>query len=177
MIILFILNTLLATYTIQNDINIYHSVATSEISSTLKDQGYQVIGIRYMSDIQEVFSHFVNVSRTGWTDHDTVLLSQLLDSFNTAIVTVRKNGQKLHRHINVTEFVHLTTASSLSSLKRQIATYMHSRMKLGKAKFDPDFYYWVLFYDKKGVYDDKTNAKYDGMYKKYYCTVIKNYLR
>lgn len=177
MILLFIINTLFAVYTVNDDMFIYKTIAYSEVKDTLTIQGWNVVTINYMNDSNEVFNHFIETAHKGWTDHDTVLLSQLFDSFNTATVTVRKNGQKHRREIKVIEFVHLTTASSLGKLKHTLATYIFSHVNLGNANFDTDFFYWLLVYNRKPMYDKELNEKYTTMYKKYYCGAVKNYLK
>ena len=48
---------------------------------------------------------------------------------------------------------------------------------IGNANFDTDFFYWLLVYNRKPMYDKELNEKYTTMYKKYYCGAVKNYLK
>jgi hypothetical protein len=161
---------LIASYTIQNDIDIHRSIVISSIRSTLEAKGYTIESIHYIDDIKEVVQTLDRNCRKGWTDYDSVILYQLLEKMFTARVRYKRT-KHYDETVLIKGYVESTSMSDTKSVGTKLAHYLFSRINLAKSDFNADFYWWLVDYDRPD------RMEYQVMARKYYCEAVGNYLR
>ncbi len=170
MIILFIINALFAGYTVQSDLDIYRSIVLSEVKGKLEAKGFTIENIRYMDNLHDILTTIDKQTRRGWTDQDSVLLFQFIESMETIHVEYRRT-RHYKESFKIIGYVKPTTVGLRHEVSRKVADYFFSRINLARSNFDADFFWWLA--DSRR----SANKRYETMLKKYYCGMVSVYLR